>query len=201
MEVNTASRTSCEVEFSKGLPYIVYAESGPSTLHPVTTIFRRLLNGVNTYPGRLFTTQCYGSKPVQDATQEIRFMEAFVARRTNSSIQGEVYAETGQVLNNDYEMIQRRLTGSVIIASSVDGIKYKGIANSKGKFQIEPIRAGRYKVTVQQTKFRSELAEYDVDVPEGGCGVVHIAMGLGGSVSDRLRGPQVMAPIRIEVRK
>jgi hypothetical protein len=115
------------------------------------------------------------------------------------SIQGQVYADTGQGNYHIYERIQKRLAGSSVILSSMGGHQYSAVADANGRFHIEPVRAGGYKVRVQQTNFRSGFAEYDVIVPDGGCGVINVAMGFDGSVSGRLRESHGNPPIPVKL--
>lgn len=200
VEVDTAAASSCEAVFSKGMRYIVYAEGDSTPAPTLTTAIRRLFYGESSYSGRVFTSQCKGSKQVERAADDLKFLEAFVVHRTVMSIQGQVYADTGQGNDHLYDRIQKRLTGSSVSVSSADGHQYSAIADAAGRFQIKPVQTGRYKVRIQQAKFRSALAEYDLSVPEGGCGVISIPMGFDGSVSGRLREPSGSSPIPVKVQ-
>lgn len=47
--------------------------------------------------------------------------------------------------------------------------------------------------------YRSSAAEYEVDVPKGGCGVLDVAMGLDGRVAGKLREPTRHPPVPIKI--
>jgi hypothetical protein len=139
VEVDTLAASSCEAAFTKGVRYVVYAESDSTssmTFGSLTRWFRRVFHGESFYPGRVFTSQCKGSRQVQDAAEDIRFLEAFVAHRTVMSIQGQVYADTGQGNYQLYDRIQKLLPGSSVSMSRMDGQQYGAVADAKGRFHI-----------------------------------------------------------------
>lgn len=203
VEVDTAEGSSCEATFSVGVSYLVYAKADKTRTGiagALADILRSLILGRNPYSGLVSTTACKGSKPLHEAADDIRFMDAFVAHRTITSIHGLLFVETGQSNFYHYAQIQKRLAGSTVSVSSSEGQQYSGISDAKGEFRIEPVRAGSYKVRVQQAKFRSELAEYDLSVPAGGCGEAYVSMGFDGSVAGRLREAQGRSPGPVKVQ-
>jgi hypothetical protein len=203
VEVDTLAMSSCEAVFVEGVRYVVYAESDSTQVASswsLTNLFRRLVYGENFYPGRIVTHQCMGSRQVQDAADVMQFLEAFVAHRTVASIQGQVYADPGQGNLLLYDRLRKRMQGSVVTASGTDGSQHSTVADETGRFRIDSVRAGMYKVRVTQAKFRSDFAEYEVKVPERGCGVVQVSMGLDGRVSGRLHERGGNAPISIKVQ-
>jgi hypothetical protein len=55
------------------------------------------------------------------------------------------------------------------------------------RFVIEAVRPGKYTITVNQRSFRSQQAEYLVNVTPGRCAAVYASMSLDGKVTGRLR--------------
>jgi hypothetical protein len=149
----------------------------------------------------LSTSACSGSRPIHEASEEIRFLEAFAAKRTAPSIRGEVYPEPGQGNDRLYTRMQKLLSGTTVSISGPDGARHVAAADARGRFFVEPVRAGEYRVSVSQAAFRSSEPEYKVSVSEGGCGVVHVAMGFDGIVSGRVREaggkPPTATPIEL----
>jgi hypothetical protein len=180
VEIDTSASTSCEAPFAKGRRYLVYA--------------KRLDTG------RVFTSLCNGSKPINQAADDLRFLEGWIRNRTITSIQGQILLDYGQGNVGSRDRLSKNLRGSLVTAVNTDGQRYSSGADGDGRFLIAPVRAGTYKLTVTQTRFLSGDPEYTVNVPEGGCADLYVWMSRDGKVMGRLREPTGRPPVAIRVQ-
>lgn len=105
-----------------------------------------------------------------------------MAGKTTTTLQGRLLHDKPEFS----DFFRRSLWGAELNAIATDGKTYSATAGPLHRYAFSPISAGRYKVRANLSGYLSSLPEYEVEVPEGGCGILDVAMSLDGRVSRKL---------------
>jgi hypothetical protein len=140
--------TTCDLEFKPGERYLVYAYQDPNTK-------------------TLSTNICSGTAPLADRTDHLTYLRD-AANSSGSTASGDIMRD----VNGNPEPI----AGAEIILVNGDRT-FRGKADASGKFTLNGLIQGRYKVSTNPRTNYSHLdvmakeaaSEWEIEIPAHGC--------------------------------
>ena len=140
--------TTCDLDFKPGERYLVYAYQDPNTK-------------------TLSTNICSGTGPLADRTDHLTYLRG-AAHSSGATASGDIMRD----VNGNPEP----LAGAEIILVNGDRT-FRGKANASGKFTLDGVPQGRYKVSTNpRTNFsqldpsaKEAVSEWEIEIPAHGC--------------------------------
>ena len=146
--------TSCEIEYTIGEKYIIFAENSSQQNKP------------------LITSMCSGSRIASEA--DINFLNNYVIGKSETVVFGQVLQwVTGIGLPGEDE--KTPIKGASVVLEN-EREKYKTVSDADGWFNLTGIQAGDYKLSARLAPFMSDPPFYKVSVIKGGCGLVFVQL-------------------------
>jgi hypothetical protein len=153
---------------------------------------------------------CSGSRFAKDAIDELEYVRAYFAGRTQTTIRGKVAANTSSGL---VSFVLRSPEGTPGGAAQViaegNGRTFSGSTNDRGEYSLVGIPPGNYKVRAEKRGFSrtgsddSEPTSFSVNVKGRGCAIQDLGLWTRNSVEGAVRDAtgQPVAGIHIFLQK
>lgn len=163
VQVDTASQTSCAAQFQIGKEYIVYAAGTGE---------------------RLSTTACSGSRLTAESQQEVRYLNAWLQRKTPTEVLGYVIPDI-RGDEQDWKRAYSAVGKAQVNVVGRDGRNIEVHPDAHGEFAVRVPSSGPYQVSVSLPKWIANRPMETVEVPEFGCGEAGFQMRPDGQLAGR----------------
>jgi hypothetical protein len=147
VKVYGSAGTSCEVQYSIGTKYLMFAGKSANS------------------PNTFFTNMCSGSRVANQA--EIDYLDKFSKGETETIVFGQVLqwvTRIGVPAKDESNPVEG---ASLVLENKTQ--KYRTTSDSNGKFIFKDIVDGDYKLSSQKLPFKPVPTFYDISVIKGGC--------------------------------
>jgi hypothetical protein len=123
---------------------------------------------------------CGNTRPVAQATDDIRYLRSRNAGTFRSYVSGSVLRNyTGHPFNNEYRV--RGLPGASVVLKG-SGRTLRAVADAAGHFRFDEVRPGQYTLTAIAPGY-VQRGEFTLSVPQGGCGLAEAGVFTNASIS------------------
>lgn len=139
--------TSCEIQYSIGTKYLIFAGKSSSS------------------PNTFITGMCSGSREASQS--EIDFLDKFANGETETVIFGKVLQWVTSIGIPQEDKSTPVESASLTLENGTQ--KYTATSDSDGNFIFSGISSGNYKLSAFKTPFKPVPTSYDISVIKGGC--------------------------------
>ena len=186
----------CGYHFKSGERYLVYAY-GTEREALSSSMSRTVIGGRSSSKqiGALTTSICSRTQPLSQAQDDLDLIRAVIKGKPQARIFGTVHEFVSKLGDFEKDAEYKPKTGLTIKAEGVSG-KYEAITDSGGRFRLDNLKPGKYKVTLilppaYGMRYSFEKNEFEAQVTQG-CwgGEVDFTIQTNGSIRGRVYDAQ-----------
>jgi hypothetical protein len=159
--------TSCEMPYSIGVSYIVFAAKSSQPNAP------------------LITSLCSGSRTANE--DDLNFLEDFIEGKSATTVYGQVLQWVTRIGLPEPDE-SNPIEGASLLLENADQ-KYKAVSDPKGIFSFAGVPAGEYNLSARLDPFSPDPSFYKVSVINGGCAQVFVQLKPMSSIEGTLLYP------------
>lgn len=159
----------CGYDFKIGNRYVVYAYKSGKT-------------------GRLVTSICTRTNPLERATEDIEFLRSLESRQPGVTISGEVRRRRHNVATGDSIDVGPQQDFAVVIEGGGERTEIR--TDGQGRYRLTGLSPGKFKVTlVLPDELFTYKAEQELTVADRGCATVSYSVVDNGRIGGRVLDP------------
>ncbi|MGJ5815392.1 carboxypeptidase regulatory-like domain-containing protein [Paludibaculum fermentans] len=187
--VDPDSFSSCRRSFELGRLYLIVGRQSPlNGLAGDAAKAHGALGGARGVPLTapiVSAGQCTGTKLAEYATEDLKFLRKYRSGHVQPSVYGSVR------IHADEQRWEDRLPGlpGTFLHLTGAGQEQTVTAGADGRFEISGVAPGTYELTASAPGYFPASPEYEVNVPDRGCGFVNIGMFSQGSFTGVVTKP------------